>query len=272
MNAVVTLHAAVTEFLAKVISYCILWVTGNQNSNTGREFVLGFLPNHRPSISSWKFVFFLTSSKALNFTISCPGQNFFSSGYLQANTLASVEVPIGLVMSLGKGNNGIRITGTEELIVYGLNQAPHTTDAFLALPTYIQRFEYVVASYEGSGKSTVGVVAIDNATTVTILPSLQVNDGVTTYNAGQNSTFVLDSLQTILLQGDDVTGTRVFSDKIVSVLGGHECANVPIAIISSSRCRPSQPWVAAMLHLLWRRERLATFTGSWPLTTIRTLL
>ena len=192
------------------------------------EFVLGFLPNHRPSIASWKFVFFLTSSKTLNFTISCPGQNFLSSGYLQANTLASVEVPIGLVMSLGKGNNGIRITGTEEFVVYGLNQAPHTTDAFLALPTYIQRFEYVVASYEGSGKSTVGVVAIDNATTVTILPSLQVNDGVTTYNAGQNSTFVLDSLQTILLQGDDVTGTRVFSDKIVSVFGGHECANVPI--------------------------------------------
>ena len=197
---------------------------GNQNSNAGKEFVFGFLPNYN---SVPNLVLFLTASEDLNYTITCPGVFFAKSGFLHANALVSEVVPGASVMPVGKGKNGFVVTATEDLVVYGLNQVRYTTDAFLALPSYIQRFEYVVASYGGRPGSSVGVVAIEDSTTVTLLPSVTLSGGGFSYSSGRNHTIQMQRLDTLVLKGTDVTGTRVFSDKIITVFGGHDCVNVP---------------------------------------------
>ena len=158
---------------------------GNQNSNAGKEFVFGFLPNH---VGVPNLVLFLTASKDLNYTIACPGASFATSGFLRANALVSEVVPGSSVMPVGKGKNGFVVTATEDLIVYGLSQISATTDAFLAFPSYIQRFEYVVASYGGRPGSSVGVVAIEDSTTVTLLPSVALSGGGLSYSSGRNHT------------------------------------------------------------------------------------
>ena len=152
-------------------------------------------------------------------------------------------------MRLGlNGNNGFLITSTEDMVVYGLNQAPYITDAFLALPTYIQRYEYVVSSYKtrSSSPSVFGVVAIEDTTTVTVLAPFTLNDGSKSYASNKNHSFVLNSIKTALFKADDVTGTRVFSDKIVSVFAGHECANVPSNIGACDHLVQQIPPVATL--------------------------
>ena len=152
-------------------------------------------------------------------------------------------------MQLGlNGNYGFLITSTEDMVVYGLNQAPYITDAFLALPTYIQRFEYVVSSYKTfrTHPSLFGFVAIEDATTVTVLAPFIFNDGSKSYAANRNHSFVLNSIKTALFKAFDVTGARVFSDKIISVFGGHKCGQVPSHVPACDHLVQQIPPVATL--------------------------
>ena len=173
---------------------------------------------------------FLTSPKSLNYTVTVPRQGITRAGSIVANTLVSVQLPNHLKMPTGIGDVGITITATEEMTVYGLNQEKHTTDAFLALPTYIQGLEYVVPSYKENqyGKSMLGIAGIHNNTQVTIALSSTASDGVQSFNPGDNVTYTINWMQTLQLQGADLTGSRVFSNKTIAVFGGHQCAQVPL--------------------------------------------
>ena len=174
---------------------------------------------------------FLTSPKSLNYVVVAPRHNFSQSGYLLANTLVSVQLPTSLIMPLGISDRGVSVQSTDDMTVYGLNQAEQTTDAFLALPTYIQGLQYVVPSYTKaslSRKSLIGIVGIHNNTQVTVMLTSSAGDGNTSYTAGANATYTINWMETLQLRGDDLTGSRVFSNKMVAVFGGHECADVPV--------------------------------------------
>lgn len=173
----------------------------------------------------------MTSTKSLNYTVKAPLQGFVKAGSLQANTLVSVELPVSLSMQTGVSDRGILITASEPIAVYGLNQETYSTDAFLALPVYIQGREYIVSSFiqlsSYGYKSLVGIVGIHNNTQVTVALSSTASDGTTSYNPGANVTYNINWMQTLQLEGDDLTGSRIFSDKTIAVFGGHRCANVP---------------------------------------------
>ncbi|XP_062500732.1 uncharacterized protein LOC134177969, partial [Corticium candelabrum] len=200
----------------------------DQNSNSGKEFVLGFMANYQ---SKANLYLFLTSPKSLNYTVVAPTNGFSQSGYLLANTLVSVQLPTSLLMPYGISDRGILVRSTEDMTVYGLNQEKYSTDAFLALPTYIQGLQYVVPSYtqkSASYQSLIGIVGIHNNTQVTIVLASSASDGTKSHNAGANVTYTINWMETLQLQGYDLTGSRVYSDKTVAVFGGHECVNIPV--------------------------------------------
>ena len=174
---------------------------------------------------------FLTSPKSLNYTVVAPRHGISQSGFLLANTLVSVQLNTSLLMPYGISDRGILVRSTEDMTVYGLNQEKYTTDAFLALPTYIQGLQYVVPSYSqlsSSSQSLIGIVGIHNNTQVTITLASSASDGTTSHNAGANVTYTINWMETLQLRGYDLTGSRVYSDKTVTVFGGHECANIPV--------------------------------------------
>ncbi len=144
-------------------------------------------------------------------------------------------------------DHSIRITAPVSVCVYGMVHAPEVTDAFLALPTAGLGTEYVVPSYGGHiafGRSDANltVTAAEDGTTVTIVPSADVDGGPDTPNtierAGDPLTFSLDRGEMIHLRArltgatgslaeHDLTGSLITSNKPVAVLSGHDCAEVP---------------------------------------------
>ena len=124
------------------------------------------------------------------------------------------------------------MTAENELVVYGLNIMPHSTDAFLALPTDIQGTEYYAVSYTVSQHSLVAIVGIYDGTVIYI--TLRMSKEVplvyqgAVYRNGGTMIIELDRQQTFqLAHTEDLTGTRIASTQVVSVYSGNECANVP---------------------------------------------
>ena len=175
----------------------------------------------------------MTSPTPVNYSIFAPAAGVSRSGFIQANTLNTVGLPISLQTSAGISNDGILVTSSEDMTVYGLNQVPGSTDGFLALPTNIQGHEYVIGSYTQLSflgtvfPSQLSVAGIHDDTSVTVHLSSDANDGFQLLVSGQTKSYVINRLETLTISGVDLTGTRVFSDKTISVFGGHRCAFVP---------------------------------------------
>ena len=124
------------------------------------------------------------------------------------------------------------MTAENELVVYGLNIMPHSTDAFLALPTDIHGTEYYAVCYTVSQHSLVAIVGIYDGTVIYI--TLRVSKEVplvyqgAVYRNGDTMIIELDRKQTFqLTHTENLTGTRIASTQVVSVYSGNECANVP---------------------------------------------
>ena len=121
------------------------------------------------------------------------------------------------------------------------------TDAYLALPcqdVLIGRsnYEYFAVAFEGVPSAgyhseilLVGCRANTNITitptqTITIPSDLTAGSSSVTLSPGQSHSFSLGSQETFLITSttSDLTGTRIVSDKPLTVTSGNDCAKVPL--------------------------------------------
>ncbi len=205
-------------------------ITPTAPDNRGTDFWLAFPGNY---FGGPALTLFVSGDTATTGTVEIPGLSFSQPFTVTPGDVTSVPVPSGAdvdttdqVQSLG-----IHVTAGAEVSVYGLNRIQYTTDAYLGLPTDILGTSYVVMAWKNVGnglQSEFAVVATQDATTVTITPSVNAGSrpaGVpyqVTLNQGQTY-----QLRTSDPEPADLTGTIVTSDKPVGVFGGHQCANVP---------------------------------------------
>jgi hypothetical protein len=218
---------AVTGILVGVLALAAMPAHAASDS-LGTDFWLLFTGN----LAAPTLTLFITGETATTGTVEAPGFAAPTPFAVTPGVITAVPLQAAAHVTASDvvENLGIHVTALDEVTVYGLNQSPATTDAFLGLPTDILGTDYIVLGYRNGGAvqgSEFGIVATQDDTTVTITPT--VTTGVRA--AGVPYAIVLDRGQTYQLRnttsGLDLSGTVITSDKPIAVFGGHFCANIP---------------------------------------------
>ena len=206
-------------FVMYYVLFYLLY-SGALLESSSNEFFLGFATNFQ---SPDELSIFVTTveSEPVAFAVSAVGFSF--TGTATSNSSLKVAIPTTLQVSLGNNDRekGIRVKaeGDKTIVVYGLSYRLASSDAFLALPCSnlaVDEYEYFAVSYSlsGDGSSLILIVACENDTLVTT----------------PTESFVLQQQQTYQIDSSlvDLTGTRVVSNKPISVFGAHQCADIPV--------------------------------------------
>jgi CshA-type fibril repeat protein len=179
-------------------------------------------------------VLYLSGVVAGTGTVAIPGANFSQDFTVTPGEVSQVRIPFedSVTASDGVQPLGIHVTADTDISVYGVNQQPTTSGAYLALPVEALGTRYRALGYQGllyyGAPSQLTVVASASATTLTITPQTDLNG----HPAGIAFDVSLDAGDVYQLQGsggtrEDVTGTVIESNIPVAVFGGAVCANVP---------------------------------------------
>ena len=150
-----------------------------------------------------------------------------------------------LIESLYDHNKGVHLRiCNDEVTVIGQDLLPNTGDTFLSLPIvdlgslHLVYYGVSVPKQSDSASefnSTILVVGTQNCTIInlTVTQPVTISDSNSTIDltAGKQYSFVINRLQTVLIGSvDDLTGTKIVTNKPVSVLSGHQCAYIPTHI------------------------------------------
>ena len=209
-----------------------------------------------------------TSTDTITFHVE--GTNgVFYTGTVALDSSTTVNLNLNYVVtdsSYSNRNKGIRVY-TENgslisvLVVNNNNQAGSMGD-YAAYPYQqlnVQQYVYYtistrsIVSYTSSLTLLVGTA---NDTTVIITPSqniiiptdIQNSSPDFTLQAGIPHTITLNHLQTFLFEANnvDLTGSKIVSDKPLTVVSGHECSNVPADVryceATSVQVPPTATW------------------------------
>ena len=225
-RAITTLAAAVLSLAAAMV---MAPTASAAPDSEGTEFWLAFPGNFN---GGGEKTLFITGPEAASGTVEMPGLGFSNPFTVTPGAVTSVPLPTDSDLSVQEGTQpkGIHVTADREVSVYGLNRIQFTTDAYLGLPVDVLGTSNIVLGIGTGlgGTSQLGVAASQDATTVTITPSV---DGAGGRTAGVPYDVTLNRGDAYQLRAtnaqEDLSGSIVNADKPISVYGGHQCANVP---------------------------------------------
>ena len=206
-----------------------------QRDNRGTDFWLAFPGTYIDIWGRQNLVLYITTNTATSGNVKIPSLGYTRPFTIAAGGVAPVVVPIEAVLDFSDktGQKAIHIRALDEVTVQALSYARFTSDAYLALPKETLGTRHIVLTYPNAdyvhGPNEFAIVATENNTTVTIMPTQTVGER----SAGVAYTLLLQRGETYQLQkktqgaGGDLTGTVVQTDKPVTVLAGSYCTNIP---------------------------------------------
>ena len=210
--------------------------------------------NSVPSLS-FNVLVCTNNSSSVGFTVEYPSgqsnivhhQTSKNSPYRLKFTVFDASVSVDSSSFVDR-NKGICVSTNESaelfLIVY-LWLNPVAIASYLSLPyqeILADQYEYYILSTVSSDKTKHSgflLVGLRDNTSISIYPSIPLNITQDTQNEtsndlevlpGQSHTVILHRRQTLYIgkdEGADVTGTRIVSDKPLTVISGHEAGSVP---------------------------------------------
>ena len=228
-------------------------------------YYLGFFANHLPSSGEISVLLMTTETSPVEYSIEIPSLRYYNNGTIPSDHAVVLNLPSSVeISSLNNQNRGIYLTtSSDKVTVIGQNHHRSTSDTYFALPiielyhngTYVY---YGVSVPRTSAHSLLFVSAIlvvgtQNNTilklTVTRAVDVAVGNTVTSLIPYRQYSFVINHLQTMYIKSiQDLTGSKIVTDKPVSVFSGHECANVPWNVTYCSHLTEQLPPTA-----LWGR-------------------
>ena len=206
---------------------------------------MGFIPNFgAPST----LTLFTSSEELISYSIEAPMTGFFRSGTLTSNiqnifTLPSVLTGPSFYFPNGENNSskeGVRIhTAEDKLLVIG-SMGSHNFETFFAIPTInfcLREYVYFGISVTTNVRSDGSIVIIGTANHTIINVNVPVLAVIKLSNSAAWGSIFADTLYSFEIQRQqiiyiaalvtDLTGTKVTSNKPISLFSGHECAFVP---------------------------------------------
>ena len=228
-------------------------------STYGNDFYIGFL--RTLSVSTYELYVTTLSTPLVEFTVNTEvGWNY--SGNVSVDQPATVLLPwpysrilLPRHANYSERHKGIHIHSDFPISVIVTVREPEYNDEYLAYP-YIdlgqQQYEYYVVSADTSSNDWFGsqsqflLVGNEDSTTITIAPTQSIevpmdpqdpNSALVLVAPGNTHTIVLHQLQTLLIgtSTGDLTGTIIVSDKLLTVISGHECGTFSDELIEQQR-------------------------------------
>ena len=214
------------------------YVGGMRNANVSTDFLVSLI-----STKSTDEISYLVATSNGGTDTTPRTAAFDARGILGFN----VDDFIALDETYAYRHSGVKIFTVGPLIsVVMFNLADASFGSYLAFPycdLSISRYQYYAVSVSTlipDFHSEILLIGNDDATSITVTPSVNVsmpldaqdpNSPIITVVSGTPHTITLNELDTLLIQAinsfADLTGTKVVSDKPLTVISGHECGNVP---------------------------------------------
>ena len=206
------------------------------------HYYLGFFTNY-PSVNSIiSILLTTTNTQPVQYSIEAPSISYYLNGTVSVDDEVILNIPNSIeVESIYDQDKGIYLaTSSDSVTVIGQNQESFTTESFFALPVIELDDVYVhygisvrrTVVHSATVYSTILIVGTENNTmmtlTVTQYVNIRVGNTVTSLIPGRQYSYVINRLQTVyIVSFEDLSGTKIVTDKPISVLSGHQCGNVP---------------------------------------------
>lgn len=211
--------------------------------NAGKDYIIGFMEATDSSgyPSKIPLKLFITTSNLgiVRVSISAPSAKDIYSGEnitVRKGVVREVTLPKSLrVLGTGRSHKAVHIISSDEIVVFGINEAHHSTDGFLGIPVDVLGTQYFVPSFYSAlytfCKSAIVIVGTKDRTTLQI--KIKSTNGGNIYldskmfgnNDWLNTTISRFEVLQLQCRGD-LTGTFVQSSQKISVFGGSTVTNI----------------------------------------------
>jgi gliding motility-associated-like protein len=212
-------------------------------SNKGKEFWIPYsyhvgMVNNNPSLT---MTLYITSDVNANYTVEIFGVAQIQTGSIAAGQVVQVSVPnANFLNAAGKfTGKSVRVTSDKGVVVYSYITLSAQSGATVCLPTNVLGREYYSMNYtqvsnENNSNSYFTVIAVEDNTTVEIIPSAPTTEGwlansvnTVTLNKGE----IYQVLGTVVntAGGGLKTGVDLTGSKIRSVASGNSgCKRIAV--------------------------------------------
>jgi len=213
-------------------------------NSEGKEFWLCFERNFKNSRipnaqTRLHLELFITSDVDTKVTIEIDGIGYKRTFNINGGTIRNIKLPPSAQVYSDevKERLAIHITSEHPISVYGLNRRFQTTDTYLGLPVNVLGKIYRVMGYDVSEglMSQFAIVATENGTVVTIIPSVNTNShpaGIPYQIEMKRGDVYQVAARNERRGKSDITGSIIKSNKKIAVFSGHQCAYVPSTIMA----------------------------------------
>ena len=212
-----------------------------------------FAPNLAAPSAEFPPILYVTTDEdgPVQFTVSYtkfnPSLSGMSTHTARKNDLTRIELPFQLTASFigvapNKGQINLKAKEGKNIIVYALNEGGTSTDVYLGLPyfeTKTETYDYYGISVPRSSLEptpTSGYMAIviqEADTVITLTPTVQIEGlllgaGLRFPRGRSYTSGTLPKGNTVLLGArEDLTGSKISSNKPITFITGHQCGFLP---------------------------------------------
>nr|XP_034328892.1 IgGFc-binding protein [Crassostrea gigas] len=184
---------------------------------------------------------FVTTAKPYEIKVIVTSPKWTSPSVYESFTLTSGQTKQIFISNefrmygIGRGNNALSVSASDEIIVYGINKEEYSCDAFLAFPIDVLGTEYYTVSHFPSTYATEFLIAsvfTDTAVDIT----LKLNSDKTMiqfekklYANGDVLNVLMNPYDTVQIQTmADITGTKITSNQPIVAYSGNRRTNVGV--------------------------------------------